>query len=128
MRLADGFAYVGASHSLGIIGGKNSHAMAEIGVKFVQRRRGLVQPKFGSWADFFLTQRRSGAEKYSVLHGFCRREEEWNEGEGNFLFAFNSCLDYNFHSFKTSLSYKRRRNEKKITGIAWNLRVDWRFF
>ena len=45
-----------------------------------------------------------------------------------FLFAFNSCLDYNFHSFKTSLSYKRRRNEKKITGIAWNLRVDWRFF
>ena len=76
LRLADGFAYVGASHSLGIIGGKNSHAMAEIGVKFVQRRRGLVQPKFGSWADFFLTQRRSGAEKYSVLHGFCRREEE----------------------------------------------------
>ena len=54
LRLADGFAYVGASHSLGIIGGKNSHAMAEIGVKFVQRRRGLVQPKFGSWADFFL--------------------------------------------------------------------------
>lgn len=53
LRLADGFAYVGASHSLGIIGGKNSHAMAEIGVKFVQRRRGLVQPKFGSWADFF---------------------------------------------------------------------------
>ena len=53
-----------------------------------------------------------------------------NEGVrgGDFLFAFNSCLDYNFHSFKTSLSYKRRRNEKKITGIAWNLRVDWRFF
>ena len=53
LRLADGFAYVGASHSLGIIGGKNSHAMAEIGVKFVQRRRGLVQPKFGSWQIFF---------------------------------------------------------------------------
>ena len=49
-------------------------------------------------------------------------------GVGDFLFAFNSCLDYNFHTFKTSLSYKRRRNEEKIIGIAWNLRVDRRFF
>ena len=64
--MADGFAYVGALHSLGIIGGKNSHAMAEIGVKFVQRRRGLVQPKFGSWAGSFFNaeaQRRKDAQR-----------------------------------------------------------------